>query len=204
MPMFFFQFEVRPKQTHPNRDRYGCAMANCWVMRETQAQAEAVARGWIGDQDWRIIHAEQATLMTKEQQAQNPDGMRYFEQAEIDREVFVFHTCPIDAPDTPQPEHISREELAKRLQHEVKSLTGADLTWWAAHRVPPFAAQHADASHYIVAAAGVVVIFFADDEDEFGIGKLSSDQRITDYGLAGDLIDAVRIIRASPADISQH
>src|SRR4051812_36801816 len=102
MPMFFLQFSVRPKQTHAKRGRYGGAMVSCWVLRDTQAQAEAVARGWIGDEDWRITAVEQATLMTKEQQAQNPDGMRYFEQAEIDNEVFVFHTWPLGAPDDNQ------------------------------------------------------------------------------------------------------
>jgi hypothetical protein len=29
--------------------------------------------------------------MTKEQQLEHPDGMQYFEQAEIDSEIFVFH-----------------------------------------------------------------------------------------------------------------
>ena len=99
MPMFFFQFEVRPKQTHPKRGEYAGAMVNCWILRDTQSQAEAVARGWIGDEDWRITSVEEAMLMTRESQAKHPDGMQYFEQAEIDREVFVFHTWPIGAPD---------------------------------------------------------------------------------------------------------
>jgi len=103
MPMFFFQFEVRPKQTNPERDRYAGAMVNCWVLRDTLSQAEAVARGWIGDEDWRITRVELASLMTREQQSEHPDGMRYFEQAEIDSEVFVFHTWPVGAPDDERP-----------------------------------------------------------------------------------------------------
>ena len=99
MPMFYFRYEVRPKQTHPKREQYGGAMVNCWVLRDTQSQAEAVARGWIGDEDWRITGVEEATPMTREQQAKHPDGMRYFEQAEIDREVFVFHTWQVGTPD---------------------------------------------------------------------------------------------------------
>jgi hypothetical protein len=99
MPMFFFRFEVRPKQTHPKRGHYAGAMVNCWVLRDTQAQAEAVARGWIGDEDWRITGVEEATLMTRERQAEFPDGIQYFEQAEIDSEVFVFHTWPVGAAD---------------------------------------------------------------------------------------------------------
>jgi hypothetical protein len=99
MLMFFFQFEVRPKETHPKRDEYEGAMVSCWVLRDTQSQAEAVARGWIGDEDWRITRVETATPMTRGQQAEHPDGLRYFEQAEIDGEVFVFHTWPVGAPD---------------------------------------------------------------------------------------------------------
>jgi hypothetical protein len=97
--MFFFHFEVRPKQTNPKRELYAGATVSCWVLRDTQSQAEAVARGWIGDEDWRITGVETATLMTRERQSQYPEGMRYFEQAEIDREVFVFHTWPVGAPD---------------------------------------------------------------------------------------------------------
>ena len=37
--------------------------------------------------------------MTRERQAEHPDGMQYFEQAEIDGEVFVFFTSPIGASD---------------------------------------------------------------------------------------------------------
>jgi hypothetical protein len=99
MPMFFFQFEVRPKQTHPKREQIGGAGVNCWVVRDAQSQAEAVARGWIGDEEGRIVGVEEAMLMTREGQAESPHGMQYFEQAEIDREVFFFHTWPVGAPD---------------------------------------------------------------------------------------------------------
>jgi hypothetical protein len=99
MPIFFFRFEVRPKQTHAKRAEYAGGMVNCWVLRDTQAQAAAVARGWIGDEDWRITRIEEAMLMTRERQAEFPDGIRYFEQAEIDNEVFVFYTWPVGASD---------------------------------------------------------------------------------------------------------
>jgi hypothetical protein len=74
-------------------------MVNCWILRETQRQAEAVAYGWIGDQDWRITGVEATTIITRESLVGNPKGIQLFEQAEIDREVFVFHTWPTGAPD---------------------------------------------------------------------------------------------------------
>jgi len=97
MPMFHFRFEVRPKRTHPKFGQYASAMVCCWIQRETQEQAAAVARGWIGDEDWAIIRMEHAGLITRETQL--PGGMQYFEQAEIDGEVFVFFTSPIGASD---------------------------------------------------------------------------------------------------------
>jgi hypothetical protein len=95
--MFHFRFEVRPKRTHPKFGHYACAMVSCWIQRDTQDQAAAVARGWIGDEDWTIIRTEHADLITRETQL--PDGLQYFEQAEIDGEVFVFFTYPVGAPD---------------------------------------------------------------------------------------------------------
>ena len=68
-------------------------------MRDTQIQAEAVAQDWIGDEDWRVTGVEVAMLVTREMQAEQPDRMEYFEQAEIDGEVLVFHTWPVGAPE---------------------------------------------------------------------------------------------------------
>jgi hypothetical protein len=46
-----------------------------------------------------VTRSEGGSVMTKAKQAEHPEGMPYFEQAEIDREVFVFHTWPVGAPD---------------------------------------------------------------------------------------------------------
>ncbi|MBN9693684.1 MAG: hypothetical protein J0M24_25855 [Verrucomicrobia bacterium] len=97
--MFFFQFEVQPKQTHPQRDQYAGGFVNCWILRDTLSQAEAVARSCLGDEEWRIVSVEESMLMTREKQAEYPAGIEFFEQAKIDREVFVFHTYPVGAPD---------------------------------------------------------------------------------------------------------
>jgi hypothetical protein len=92
MNMYFFRAEVVPKKTHPKYEEYGGGMVNCWIKRETEEQAQAVARGWIGDEDWKIVRLDVAGLMTREEQMINPAALEYFEQAEIDNEVFVFLT----------------------------------------------------------------------------------------------------------------
>src|SRR5213075_692130 len=60
MPMLHFRFEARPKRTHPNSGEYVGAMVSCWIRRDTQDEAAAVARGWIGDEDWAITAMERA------------------------------------------------------------------------------------------------------------------------------------------------
>ena len=100
----------------------------------------------------------------------------------------------------PQPQYISRADLIERLQQEVSSLTDTNLSWWRDHSVSPFAARYGELSHFVVAVSGQDIIFFADDEDEFGVAKLRApDQTITDYGLAGDLKDAVQIVQTIAA-----
>jgi hypothetical protein len=101
MAMFCFQFEARPKATHSHANQVGGAMVNCWIQRDTLEEAESYARGSIADEDWTILRKEEGFLVTRE--TQDPEGMRYFEQAEIDKEVFVFHTWPLNAPDDGTP-----------------------------------------------------------------------------------------------------
>ena len=95
--MFFFQFEARPKKTYPNRHEYGGAVVTCWVQRQTHRQAEAFARGLLADEGWRISAVDEAARITRADQ--RPEGMKYFEQAERDGEVFLFYTWPVGAPD---------------------------------------------------------------------------------------------------------
>ncbi len=99
--MFYLRFVAHLKETHPERHRVGGSMVNCWLQRNTMEEAESYARGCIADEDWQITGSEAAFAVTRETQAE--EGMRYFEQAEIDREVFGFYTYPLDAQDDVTP-----------------------------------------------------------------------------------------------------
>jgi hypothetical protein len=93
----------------------------------------------------------------------------------------------------PSPQYVTPEELAERLDTEVAMLGEIELSWWSAHKVVPFSALHRGIAHFVVAAHDEHIIIFADDEDEFGTGTLTTESRaIEDYGLVGDLIDAIR------------
>lgn len=94
--MFHFQFEVSPNPTHPKCLEFAGAMACCWIQRDTLPDAESVARKWLAGEDWTIVATEDAGVITRESQL--PDGMRYFEQAEIHGEAFVIITSPVGEP----------------------------------------------------------------------------------------------------------
>ncbi|OAI55959.1 hypothetical protein AYO49_05020 [Verrucomicrobiaceae bacterium SCGC AG-212-N21] len=100
MPMYFFQTKVRPKDTHPKIGEYWGAMVNCWIQRESQPEAEAVARDWIDAEHWHLTEFEEAMVITRE--TQQPGGMQYFEQAEIDGQVLVFYACSVGPDDDPE------------------------------------------------------------------------------------------------------
>jgi hypothetical protein len=97
MPTFYFRFKARPKPSNAEAQQTGGAMINCWIVRDTIEQAESQARGAIGDEDWRITELEDSGEVTRDTQL--PEGIEYFEQAQIDQRVFVFYRWPIDAPD---------------------------------------------------------------------------------------------------------
>ena len=100
------------------------------------------------------------------------------------------------------PEYISRDQLLDRLQREVATLADSDLSWWRQHSVEPFPVRNGDLSHFVVAVSGHDVLFFADDEDEFGQAKLEAgSETLTNCGLFGDLLDAIRGIRRV---VAQH
>ena len=97
------------------------------------------------------------------------------------------------------PKYITREELLEMISLQAERLPASEAVWLQEHRVDPFPARFAELSHYVVARRGNDVIFFSDDEDEFGIGTLTEEIVLENYGLFGDLIDAVRSFLIRPA-----
>jgi hypothetical protein len=88
--MFYFRFEARPKNACEDADKAKGAFINCWIQRPTREEAESFARGSIAEQDWTITRLDECGSVTRE--TQPASGLQYFDQAELDGEVFVFHT----------------------------------------------------------------------------------------------------------------
>lgn len=94
--MHYLQFEATPQPNHPEASSLGGAFVNCWVVADTQSDAEAMARKNIAEQLWRIDKLVECFVDDRDLYDADADQLQYYDQAVIDGEVYVFHTYPID------------------------------------------------------------------------------------------------------------
>jgi len=90
--IFLFEFKAKPDPSNPKNKTSAGAFVNCWISRKTKSQAETVARRMIQKQGWTIVEFIRGRRITRK--SQRPAGMKYYEQALIDREVLIFHIWP--------------------------------------------------------------------------------------------------------------
>jgi|SRR5215472_11174487 len=95
---------------------------------------------------------------------------------------------------------ISRQELENRLSAEVAALPADVLRIYKEHAIaiveqPCFRSeQYGTEQVYVVARSDSQLLIFADVEDEFAIGTTTDDGVLREWGLCGDLIDALRLL----------
>lgn len=94
--MYFIQFEVTPRHDHPKTNEIAGAVVNCWIERPTLEEAIEVAQEGIRAISWIVDEPDEAYIITRDDYDDDSPGLPYFEQALIDKEVFVFHCCPVD------------------------------------------------------------------------------------------------------------
>lgn len=94
MPVFLLRFQASPLTDRSAGD-VGGAFINCWVQRDTMADADETARKLITDQGWIITEEVEAAEVRREQ-VDEESGLEYFEQCLIDGEVAVFYSYPIE------------------------------------------------------------------------------------------------------------
>jgi len=89
--MYFIRFNARANHTkQPSISYAGTAIA-CWIDLPDQSDAEKRARVVIEDQGWTIESVDDSYEITELSYSDDKDGLKYYEQALIDREVFVFY-----------------------------------------------------------------------------------------------------------------
>ena len=95
---------------------------------------------------------------------------------------------------------ISRPELENRLRTEVAALPADVLNIYKQHAItiaeqPCFRSEQYGAERvFVVARSGLQLLIFDDVEDEFAVGAPSDDGVLREWGLCGDLIDALRLL----------
>lgn len=97
--MFFLQYESKPRPGARSAPHATGGIINCWIERSTLEQAIEVARVWIEAEGWIVDRPQQAYVVDACTYTPGKDGRNYFEQALIDKEVFVFYVYPESGED---------------------------------------------------------------------------------------------------------
>ncbi|MCB9173473.1 MAG: hypothetical protein H6589_02600 [Flavobacteriales bacterium] len=92
--MFLLTYNVKPNTTNVEYIETCGAFVNCFIEADSFDEANLIARGGIEMNDWRIIELEEFKTITYDDFLDDSDKREYYEQALIDKEVFVFHTYP--------------------------------------------------------------------------------------------------------------
>jgi hypothetical protein len=92
--MFLIQFNATPRRNVQTAPQAAGARVNCWIERSTLDEAVSAARAGIEAQGWIVNEHDEAYEVDETTYPPGKDGREYFEQALIDKEVFVFYTFP--------------------------------------------------------------------------------------------------------------
>jgi hypothetical protein len=87
--MHFFVLRVR--NSTASSSHIACtAFASCWINDPTRDRAFDKAINIIRDQGWNVEEILEDYPISKEDYADKPEGLEYYEQALLDGEVVVF------------------------------------------------------------------------------------------------------------------
>jgi len=92
--MYYLQYRVWPRASHPHCERLGEGLVCCWIDRHSLAQADRIARRAIRSEHWDVLEREYGEPIREEDYEEGDKHLQYYQQATIDREVFSFNTSP--------------------------------------------------------------------------------------------------------------
>ena len=90
MPMYFFTFHAVPISAEVPTGIVG-AYVNCWVQDSNIDKTELTARRGIENNGWGITGYEYEPRQTHREEWLDGEDLQYYDQALIDREVWMFH-----------------------------------------------------------------------------------------------------------------
>lgn len=80
---------------HPDHGRIGEAYVDCWIDRDDEEDAIAVASEMIVSDGWEVACIKEISTVTEADYDEDDEYRMYFEQAVTDKEVLVFNVCPM-------------------------------------------------------------------------------------------------------------
>lgn len=92
--MIFATYNCLPGKKHPDFERIGETYVNCWIRVRSFAEARKLAEKYIHNQHWKIINLDEIWRIPKDHFQTEDDGLPYYEQALVDKEVYEFYRSP--------------------------------------------------------------------------------------------------------------
>lgn len=80
---------------HPDHGKVGESFVTCWIDREDEQEATEIACDMIVSEGWEVVRVEEVSTVTESDYEEDDEYRQYYEQALIDKEVFLFHVCPM-------------------------------------------------------------------------------------------------------------
>jgi hypothetical protein len=97
--VYFVLFEATPRRDAKVDSDVAGAYVSCWIERPTRDEAVRVARTGIEENGWIVGDPDEAYEVNAATYPPGKNGREFFQQALIDKEVFVYHTFPeVDDP----------------------------------------------------------------------------------------------------------
>jgi len=90
--LYFVSYDAEPLPGSENFASCSGAAVNVWVSSCTEQEALAVASRKVQEAGWRITTLGHIRRAVRSDYADAPEGLQYFEQAQQDGVVVVFHT----------------------------------------------------------------------------------------------------------------
>lgn len=91
---FQLGFSILPLPEHEGYETHGEAFAACWILHHDLQAAEGLARAALAEGHWQILELEYSEEVSSADYEQGDELLEFFEQAQVDREVYVFHMSP--------------------------------------------------------------------------------------------------------------
>lgn len=96
MPCCFPTYHVTPSIGNKDVIDVGGAYINCYVDSVSINEAKDVAEHKLAELCWKILNIEEAYEVRQEDFDEGSEGLVYYEQALIDKAVYVIYTYPRD------------------------------------------------------------------------------------------------------------